>query len=99
MKLIKSQNDCKEFLNSREAFYNYYDRKAFHYDSYSGTYGYNCHTRIIYDGNWYVFSWGQNWSDIQSTPKTYEEMVDYVWKDRKYINKALKLIKEEEEND
>jgi len=96
LKAIKTKKDCEEFLNNREHFHDYYDSKAFSYDNYSGTYGWNCKTRITYDGNWYVYSWGQNWSDIRSTMKTYPELLEIIWKDRKYINEALKLIKEEE---
>jgi len=88
--MIKTKKDCIEFLESRKAFYDYYDGKAFSYDSYSGTYGWNCKTRIFYDGNWYVFSWGQGWSDIQSTMKTYPELLEIIWKDRRFINAKLK---------
>ena len=90
MKLIKTKEDCKEFLDSMEAFGDYWDCRMFTYDCYSGTHGWNCVTALIYNGNWNVFSYGLGWSDVKETLKTYDEMIEYVWKDKKYINKELK---------
>lgn len=99
LKAIKTKDDCITLVARMLAGcydVSYYG-KAFTYDCYSGTYGYNCKTRIGYcNDKLYVYSWGQGWSDIQSTELSYPELLEIIWKDRKYINKALKLIKEEE---
>ena len=98
LKAIKTKDDCITLVARMLA--GCYDiscyGKAFTYDCYSGTYGYNCKTRIGYcNDKLYVYSWGQGWSDIKSTELSYPELLEIIWKDRKYINEALRQIKEE----
>jgi len=85
--MIKTKQDAKQFLESidKENGFQYHDGDL----CYNGSGGNTIITPCEY--GFEEFSWGQGWQDSSHSYFTKEEEIDRVWKDRKWINKTLKL--------
>jgi hypothetical protein len=82
MKLIKTKKDADELLDKmviENNNFNFYDLKARGTTSIS-----------LKNGQYKIFSWGNNWEDQDYTKITKEDAIEYIYYSRKSINKKFK---------
>lgn len=87
---IKKKDDCIILLGEivEDGYDDYTYGRFFEFNN--PTYGWQGKTRIGFNGEWYILNYNKNksWCDDFKVI-TYEELLKYVWNNRKYINRSL----------
>ena len=89
-KIISTKKDAEKFANLiakavKEA--NFLAGFTYHWDKGVTNIGYSK------DGFFWIYSSGQGWSDMETTHKDKDEIIKWIWNERKWINKELKATR------
>ncbi len=88
--IIRTKKDAEKFaelIAGAVKEVNFFAGFTYHWDRGTTNIGYSK------DGSFFVHSRGQGWSDIEATHKDKDEIIKWIWNERKSINKEIQAIR------